>query len=457
MTIHLSKETMQISKILFIAYFYPPVSGTGLPGAQRVVKFVRYMKNRETYVLTVSPDAYPDYMAKDNAIKLPVKNEQILRTAVCDIFAVLLKIRSFFKKNPANDLTANNSPIRKIPATSKHGSSRYKKIKDVVSTFATYPDFAAPWLFPGFFQGLKIIRKNNIDVIFATGMPWTSLIIGYFLKIFTGKKLVIDFRDPWIDNPYINKETWIENIDRKVESRILKKSDLVIANTDTLREAFISRYPLMSSKIIVLPNGYDAYDFHNLPKIQLPDEKLIISHAGFLYLKRDPIALLKALEVARSIDPEAAQKIQFHQIGNVQLDYEIDRFCADRGITENLKLVGQMPHKNCLGYLNASDLLLLIQPDTKTQIPSKLYEYIYLNKPVLAITKKHGALAKVIETYQFGKVFGADDYREIAKYLLKMLDRKACKAGHDYMDNKNKKRFDVKNITTTLEQHIENL
>ena len=120
----------------------------------------------------------------------------------------------------------------------------------------TYPDFACSWLFPAIYQGIKIVKKYDIQVILATGMPWTALIIAYFIKLFTGKKLIIDFRDPWVGNPYIEKSKFEHYLDRKVESKIIRSSHVVIANTHHLKQEISDRYPTTTNKLVVVPNGF---------------------------------------------------------------------------------------------------------------------------------------------------------------------------------------------------------
>ena len=302
-------------------------------------------------------------------------------------------------------------------------------------------------------------QKEKIDVVFATGMPWTSLIVGYLLKLcFKKTKLIVDFRDPWVDNPYIDKGEIEKKVDRTMESMIIRKADLVVANTDMLANEMVKRYPEDSQKIIVLPNGFDALDFQNIPDMTLPDDKLIISHAGFLYLKRDPVALLKAIKISKNLDPDIAAGIQFHHIGKVSLDYDLNSWCRQNGIEEHVVLPGSIPHKECLGYLKKSDLLLLIQPGTKTQVPSKIYEYLYLKKPILAITEKQGALGRLIEQYDFGKVFEPDQYDAIARFLIQMGEKKLVKKESvGAMDYQHIARFDAINICRELERKIQKL
>ena len=102
----------------------------------------------------------------------------------------------------------------------------YRLIKDYISCCLTYPDFAAPWIIPATIRGIQLVRKHEVDIIFSTGMPWSSLIIGYFIKLFTKKKLIVDFRDPWVNNPFFEKVPLTDFLDSKFESLVVKKKPI---------------------------------------------------------------------------------------------------------------------------------------------------------------------------------------------------------------------------------------
>ena len=255
----------------------------------------------------------------DSSIKLPVCNEKIHRSIGIAPFDFVLKVRAGIVN--IFNLSKKNKKKHDTKSTVENGAKQkkgfLKNLKDLISLVLCFPDFARPWLFPAIIQGIKIIRKHKIDVIFSTGMPWTSLIIGYFLKTFTGKKLVIDFRDPWVDNPFIKKGKLEKFLDRKWESLVVKKADLIIANTNALKQEMENRYRRFKEKITIVPNGYDIIDFQNIPKTKLPEDKFFICHAGFLYLKRDPISVLKALEILKRDHPDIASIVRFLQIGKI--------------------------------------------------------------------------------------------------------------------------------------------
>ena len=66
--------------------------------------------------------------------------------------------------------------------------------------------------------------------------------------------------------------------------------------------------------------------------------------------------------------------------------------------------------------LAASHVLVVIQPHTKVQVPAKLYEYVGLRRPILALAEE-GAVARVVRDGDFGLVVPPTDVDGIATAL----------------------------------------
>jgi glycosyltransferase involved in cell wall biosynthesis len=445
-----------MKSLLLIACFFPPVGSMGIPGVQRAKRFLRYSDIRELHVLTVKPGSYPTYLDIDNSNSLPINGEKVYRTGVFDLFGMLLRIRNTIRSvtrklgDPGGRVESNFQP-----ALSSSEQAEPSGLTDLVSALLTYPDFASPWLIPAIVKGVKIIRENRIEAILATGMPWTSLLIGYFLKILTGAKLIVDFRDPWVGNPFHNKNVLVRHLDRGLESLVVNGSDLVIANTEPLRKDMASKYPNIREKLMVVPNGYDTEDFDKIPHFSFPGSRFVITHAGLLYSRRDPIAFLDAIEHLKKERPEIASQVHFVQIGGTDYDlgYDPREVCKQKGISDNVTILDYMKHEECLGHLAASDALLVIQPDTRTQIPSKIYEYVYLEKPILTIAEKHGALGALVSEHGFGSVFEPCEPQRIAGYLIELVLKKQ-RGESAKPDYHLKSKFDARFILSELKLRL---
>ncbi|WP_404362239.1 glycosyltransferase [Marinobacter sp.] len=462
-----NRADLQGRKVLFIAYFYPPTESTGVPGSMRTVKFIRNLENGECHVLTAPAGVTSDQDALAH-ISLPVNGEKIHRVASWDIFQLLLFIRGGLRRLVGTGKQADNPQSTETPSRSTFKSSagstsgsRSQKFKDFVYNLCYFPDQAGPWIIPAVLKGRKLVRQNNLDVIFATGSPWSGLIAGYLISKTTGKPLIVDFRDPWVNNPFHqSKGQLLDRWGATLEEKVVNHAAAVSLNTEPLMEEFLQRYPdLDRDKFFVMPNGIDHRDFEHIRQ-EAPQERdentLSLCHAGFLYGVRDPAPLLDALRKVNKTLEGTDQRIVFTQIGDVSLSYDIRQTYSDLIDKGVFILEAAKPYQACLQLLAAADIVVNIQSGTKTQIPSKLYDYLAINRPILHLTPKTGALGRLVEKYQLGTCIEFESTDELEDYLSAKVTElgRGQPISEDYP---NRNLFLIEEISQTLANTVTRL
>lgn len=430
----------------------------------RTIKFVRNIRNGEKHVLTTHPRVNEDASALHH-ITLPINDERIHRVKPWDVFLFLLSIRvrikSILTKGRFKTRAATHQTTKAAfkSSTQNTKSSRYQQFKDFIYNLCYFPDQAGPWIIPAYFYGRRLVRKQNIDVIFATGSPWSGLFVGYLISKATGKPLVADFRDPWMNNPFHQaKGALLDHWSMRMERAIVQHAAAVSLNTDPLKDEFLERYSDMDEdKFFVMPNGFDSVDFQHLEqnvKAQPDDKWITLCHAGFLYGVRDPAVLLDAIKNANKIlHDKNMPKLRFRQIGEIQLAYDIkERFSAmlEDG---SLQLDAARPYKECLRELQKSDWVVNVQPATRSQVPSKLYDYLAINRPILNLTPIDGALGQIATKYQIGIVFGFDEGDALTQQLVEIADQHRKRDTFNGYPNRD--FFDCRAITKKLIERIE--
>ena len=421
--------------VLFIAYFYPPTASTGVPGSMRTVKFIRHLSGGQCHVLTTPPSVSDAKNALSHLI-LPVNGEVIHRVKPLDVFKLLLGVRGTVKKLLGKQ--KSTSLVEAEPATATFKStpndshaqqqSTFQKLKDFIYNLCYFPDQAGPWILPATRRGIDIVKKNNINAIFATGSPWSSLITGYRISKATGIPLIVDFRDPWMNNPFHqSKGPVLDSWSKKFEQKVVQHASAVSLNTEPLLQEFLERYPNeTTSKFFVMPNGFDESDFHDLqPEPTKADETTItLCHAGFLYGVRDPAALLDAIRATNKVfqNEYVKKKLVLRQIGDVQLAYDLKQRFKDLIEDGSLIIESSRPYLECLKALKAADVVVNIQPATRSQIPSKLYDYLAINRPILSITPPDGALGKLVTEKNIGRQVDFDENDKLRAILVNLAD-----------------------------------
>jgi glycosyltransferase involved in cell wall biosynthesis len=153
------------------------------------------------------------------------------------------------------------------------------------------------WVPFGYKAGKKILKnRKNIRFIYSTGPPYYSHIIAYLLKKKLKIPLLIEYRDPWNFNPYgLKKRKKLNHIiNSKVERRILKSADTVIAISEPLKKFLILNFPEIKQKpFYIIANGLNIKDYIYPQKST--DEKITISFIGKLYGSRNIEPLLKII------------------------------------------------------------------------------------------------------------------------------------------------------------------
>ena len=451
-------------KVLFVAYFFPPTVSTGVPGCMRTIKFLRNLQGGDCHVLTTTEAQLEDKDSALRHVQLPVHGETLHRVGSWDLFKALLALRTFIKSLLGKGRQPAQQPVTSAFKTSTDQSgpaasrSRLQRLKDFVYDLCYFPDQAGPWIIPAFFRGRRVVKKHRIDVIFATGSPWSGLIVGYLISRFTGKPLIVDFRDPWMNNPFHHsKGTMLDRWALNWEKRIVARAQGVSLNTEPLRQEFLERYPEQpSSKFFVMPNGYDLADFPALETSSTPNNRIItLCHVGFLYGVRDPATLLDAIQLANKTLAAEGRQVRFRQIGDVQLGYDIRERYQTMLADGSLILDAAQPYQACLQALSNADMVVNIQPATRSQVPSKLYDYLAINRPILNITPTDGALGHMVENYGLGELFDFNEAELLSQRLVELARSDATE--RNFSGYANRYLFDTRKTATDLAEKIKEL
>jgi glycosyltransferase involved in cell wall biosynthesis len=384
-------------KVLMIARAFPPFLPVG--HSIRVVKFIKYLPALGWLPVVLTVDDQKEYetmrkVGSETLLKEIQPQVKIYRTTAGELSLKFLeKEREFGQRNW---LTA---VIVKVL-----GGARRWVFRNLL-----LPDRYVAWLPFALRMGRQIVRSEGIDAIFATCPPHSATLVGAFLKLLTGKPLILDFRDDWIDTPwYYSKPTMIRMIERKMESWAVKKADKVVLVTEWSKKAFQNRYPTEPrDKFVFIPNGCDLEEFALLNSMTAtpPNSKFTIVHAGSLNVSkfwgRSPAGLFQAVHQFLGRQPELAEKLSLVFAGNLPEEYR--KLGEEMGLSGVVKGLGYVPHDKVLHLMKSADLLLAINYEGwSTLIPGKIYEYWAVGGPPILLLSCRGAATDLIEKYGIG-------------------------------------------------------
>ena len=448
-----------------IAYCFPPVGGATVAGSQRALKFCKYLGllNWGVYVLTLKERLYEDYYFIDEDLKKEIPHgTRVHRTRKINpgfVFFEKIKqiVKGFILKGDTNVRNMSNSGIQNI----REDYGKIDKLKGAINQFLEIPDDSNLWIPYAYYEGCKIIKQEKISHIYATGKPWSSLIIGMLLKKKTGKPLIVDFRDPWVTNPFKPRFTLLrEKIDLFLEKKVIKESSLVICNTTELSNEFKRRYKFEKrEKFFTLLNGFDPDELKEKETEEFPEVKngkMTIIHAGTLYRMRDPKNLLKA--VSNAINNNKIKRADMHIIfvGMINVDYDLKELISNMDLDDIVLLRKGVPLATCKKIQQRADILLLLQPATKTQIPSKLFDYVVCNKVVLSVAVSNSEVNSIIEKMQIGITADCENVDDIEEKLIQLYEKwRIHNLGHFNRRNGNEiQKFNISNNIKKLDERI---
>ena len=431
--------------ILIISYQFPPDTGS----VQRVTKFVKYLPEFGWHpiVITRKIDTYRFSDTKN--LKDISGDIKIIRTGFTNLLARMRKTFS--------GLMTNNYDINIRPSTSS-GSlgnntlfKRFKITYNKILDWIIWPDRAIGWMPFALFVAIKLVLTKNVRVVYIVSPPHSTHLVGVLLKLITRVKWVADFRDPWANDPDIHMPTKLHRLAHEwAEKIVVRSANQVITTTDFHTEYMKKRIPSDCCHTHTITNGCDLADFENLPKVQ--STEFIITYAGGFYAKRQPTSFFKALKHLHIQHPELANKIKVQFIGDSHklTKNEVAKF----DLYNCVQFTGYLDYRTTLEKLTKSSVFLLVVHNDKliaqTSIPAKLFEYMAVGRPVLAISPP-GAAAELVKVSQCGIVIDPGEIDKIEKAILNFYYQ-SLNNGLTKFSLKSEvlKQFDRKTLTKNL-------
>lgn len=396
-----------MKNLLIIAYYFPPSGG---PGVQRVLKHVQYLPEFgwKPIVLTVSNGQFP---ARDESLLAKVPGDvPVYRSHIYEPYDLY---RLFTGKKPGTAIDVN--VIKK--------ETQKRSIKENLAEFirATFfiPDARMGWRLSAGKAIKKIRREHKIDAIYSSSPPYTCSLIARDFKRKSGLPWVAGFRDPWRGFISAPKRWFIpELIDIMMEKSVFNEADAVECAWEGIIKDALSKYPrLERSKFYHIPNGYDSSDFPVVEKIK--NNKFTVTYTGSMYGRRNPECFFAAIE--NLIDKGLIDKSKLHLRFVGRFGSEVQEMFDKASFKDSIEIIDYVSHDKSIEYLMLSDALLLVVDESKESdeiVPGKVYEYIGVQKPIITIAPEGGAIAKLINETQTGKVAHQSYVDKISEIIL---------------------------------------
>jgi glycosyltransferase involved in cell wall biosynthesis len=390
-------------RVLMIAHHFPPAGGSG---ANRALAFARHLPEHGWKPTVLTPGAA--WAAQRDAAlvsEIPV-DLRVVRT------------RSFERR-------ANQAVSGRM--TSSLSSRPASKFRSQLGHLKRFPDAHIGWLPFAVAAGIR----ERYDVACSSSGPFTSHLVGLLLRRITHKPWVAELRDGWYRwnrSIFPDYPAWRDALERRLEAAALRSADRVVLVTDRMADAFRAQYAdLPASHFAVVPNGFDPAQFQVEPAGTPAGWEVV--YAGALYYGRSLSTFLQAARLVIESDAQFARDFSLTLVGT--LDGRAADEVARSGIREQVKLLGQIDHAAAIATMRRSDALLLVAnttPGAEATVPGKLFEYLAVGRPIIAVAPRDSSPADMLRQTGGGWLAEAGDTDAIACVLRRSYRERDCAA-----------------------------
>ena len=287
------------------------------------------------------------------------------------------------------------------------------------------PDLAlVGWLPFALPAALALAREERPDVVWTTGPPPSTNLIGLALQRRLGLPWVADIRDGWRfernhgDFPLGAQRA----LDAWLDRTLTAAADRVTAVTQPI--AADARDRLGAAHATAISNGFDLEELDTLagpPPEGLisPDRHSLLYTGRLRYVKRSPAALLAGLRALKADNPQLAARIEVLFAGPLEDDERAQIEAPDlAGMT---RVLGSLDRETTMRLQRAADTLLLITTGNPSETGQKLFEYLAADRPVFVVGDRTEA-ARIVTAARAGSAAPMEDPQAIARALADLVE-----------------------------------
>lgn len=362
-------------RVLFHAYYFPPIGGAG---AQRPARFVRSLHERgwDPIVVTGPGPSSNRWTPADASLAADVPAE-----------------------------IAVHRVSKKEPELNDYWAGRFQRILRLKRPWTRW------WMRESLELSLTAAGEaGGVDLLYAWMQPYDSAEPAAAAARTLGVPWVADLGDPWaLDEMMVYPSRLHRALERRRMYHALSSAAAIVMSTPEAARALVEAFPRLRDRtVVVIPNGYDGSDFEG-PEEQRDDGRFRIVHTGYLATElgarhrrtllvrrilggaenvkistRSHLVLLEALRQLFARRPELERTVELHLAGVVA---SADLVAI--GNAEYVQVHGYVPHDEAVRFMRTADLLFLpmhdLPPGTRARlVPGKTYEYLASRRPILA-------------------------------------------------------------------------
>jgi len=398
-----------VKHALLVSWLFPPHTSIG---ARRAYKFARHLPAHGWNATVLCGRAPPARSIDPSPWSVPPDIEVVADYDAAWLTALANRAdarATADRRTPEADETDDRSKLtRSIAERVLAGTGDWLKRALPTETIAVHLPHALR-------RAFSLARDRVVDVVWTTSYPFSAHAIGVALKRRLGIPFVADLRDPWTLNfTHDERPAPTRAVERALERTVFAAADRITVTTESLADAYREMYPRLATKFTTVRNGFEPVA---LPDSSPTPSPVRLVHFGHIYGARSLGPIFRALSRLRARHGWTSADVVLDNYGRLS---DADRAEATRlGLSDCVRLKAELPYVEGLTMLRDAQLLLLPAWGSargRYFLPGKLYDYLLVGRPILAIGD-NAELAAILRATRAGVLCAASDSDAIERHI----------------------------------------
>jgi len=196
---------------------------------------------------------------------------------------------------------------------------------------------------------------------------------------------------------------------------MLPQADKLVTIIEEAQQRIL-RLGIAKEKICIVSNTIN-YDNLTINTVKKDSDRFILFYGGAINIHRGLQIVIRAIKITAAKN----QGIRLWIVGDGSYRKSLEELSISLGIGNNVKFFGHKPFKEMLEIMAESDAAIIphIRTDNNdASSPNKLYQYMYLNKPI--ISSDCTSLKRIITETGTGFIYNNESAEELASLIEKL-------------------------------------
>ena len=281
------------------------------------------------------------------------------------------------------------------------------------------PDENATWAITAIPAGIRLVREHGIDVVVSTSPPGSTHLIAAAIARATGIRWVADLRDSLVAHAHRRADTTATKAKAALHERVARlvagRADAITCVSEAISEETRALAP--RGPVVTIPNGADFDDVAGLER--RPSDRFRHHAHGELLRAARPAAV-----------PAGARRLRTRRRGPLPRRLPRDR--PGVGRDARARRPPQAPAVRAAHGVARAAAGLRGAPAADPRgraaaargvLSGKVFEYVAVGRPILAVVPPDGAAAELIRETGAGVVAPPDDVGAIRSALEELHAR----------------------------------